>query len=233
VDRVDSSGVEQTGVVLVAADGTMPRGSERGGKRGRREEPQGEKGTAVSGEEQLAKLVREQGRYDTVEVGYQRFGEPSVGEAVDKVIAQGAGRVIVVPTVSANADLREVVRALQDQHPGVQIVCTDQPLDPSRYAGAIIGEIREHDTAYAAREADLGPVRLGTLQKGETGMVHDFEAGHTLVSRLSALGFTPGTRVTMIQNYGHGPVIVSVRDTRIALGRGEAGKIWVKRPENE
>ncbi|MBU1749340.1 MAG: ferrous iron transport protein A [Chloroflexi bacterium] len=31
----------------------------------------------------------------------------------------------------------------------------------------------------------------------------------------------------MVQNYGHGPIIVTVRDTRIALGRGEAGKIWV------
>lgn len=233
MDRVDSSGVEQTGVVLVVADGTMPRGSERGGKRGRREEPQGEKGTAISGGEQLAKLVREQGRYDIVEVGYQRFGEPSVREAVDKVIAQGAGRVIVVPTVSANSDLREMVAALQDQHPGVEIIGTDQPLHAGKYADYIVNKIREHDRAYVAREAELGLLRLSALKQGETGMIHDFEAGHTLVSRLSALGFTPNTRVTMIQNYGHGPVIVSVRDTRIALGRGEAGKIWVRRPEDD
>lgn len=43
------------------------------------------------------------------------------------------------------------------------------------------------------------------------------------------LGFTPGTRVTVIQNYGHGPLIVRVRDTRVALGRGEAEKILVRR----
>jgi len=233
VDRVDSSGVEQTGVVLVVADGTMPRGSERRGKRGRRADPQGEKGTAVSGEQQLAKLVREQGRYDIVEVGYQRFGEPSVREAVDKVIAQGAGRVIVVPTVSAKSDLREMVAALQDQHAGVEIIGTDQPLHAGKYADYIVNKIREHDRAYVAREAELGLQRLSALKQGETGMIHDFEAGHTLVSRLSALGFTPNTRVTMIQNYGHGPVIVSVRDTRIALGRGEAGKIWVRRPEDD
>ena len=233
MDKVDSSGVEQTGVVLVAADGTTPRGSERRGKRGRREEPQGEKGTAISGGEQLAKLVREQGRYDIVEVGYQRFGEPSVREAVDKVIAQGAGRVIVVPTVSAKSDLREMVAALQDQHAGVEIIGTDQPLHAGKYADYIVNKIREHDRAYVARKAELGLLRLSALKQGETGMIHDFEAGHTLVSRLSALGFTPNTRVTMIQNYGHGPVIVSVRDTRIALGRGEAGKIWVRRPEDD
>jgi Fe2+ transport system protein FeoA len=32
----------------------------------------------------------------------------------------------------------------------------------------------------------------------------------------------------MVQNYGWGPVIVEVRDTKIALGRGEAHKISVR-----
>jgi Fe2+ transport system protein FeoA len=32
----------------------------------------------------------------------------------------------------------------------------------------------------------------------------------------------------VIQNYGHGPIIVNLRDTRVALGRGEAGKILVE-----
>jgi len=33
----------------------------------------------------------------------------------------------------------------------------------------------------------------------------------------------------MIQNFGHGPLIVNIRDTRIALGRGEAMKVLVER----
>lgn len=31
----------------------------------------------------------------------------------------------------------------------------------------------------------------------------------------------------MVQNFGHGPIIVMVRGTRIALGRGEAEKVMV------
>lgn len=43
------------------------------------------------------------------------------------------------------------------------------------------------------------------------------------------LGLTPGTEVTVLQNYGHGPMIVRVRDARVALGRGEAEKVLVRR----
>ena len=84
-------------------------------------------------------------------------------------------------------------------------------------------------------------VPLSALGAGETGVVegmrgrHGFARGrdgpmrgrHGVVSRLSSLGFTPGAKVEMVQNFGRGPIIVMVRDTRIALGRGEAQKIMV------
>jgi ferrous iron transport protein A len=47
------------------------------------------------------------------------------------------------------------------------------------------------------------------------------------MSRLATLGFTPGAKLTMVQNFGHGPLIVNIRSTRIALGRGEAAKVYV------
>jgi len=47
------------------------------------------------------------------------------------------------------------------------------------------------------------------------------------MSRLATLGFTPGAKLTMVQNFGRGPLIVSIRGTRIALGRGEAAKVYV------
>jgi ferrous iron transport protein A len=53
------------------------------------------------------------------------------------------------------------------------------------------------------------------------------------VSRLAALGFTIGAEVTMVQNFGHGPLIVLVRDTRVALGRGEAAKVLVEAVIND
>ena len=46
--------------------------------------------------------------------------------------------------------------------------------------------------------------------------------------RLVSLGLTPGAHVAMAQNFGRGPLIVMVRGTRIALGRGEAARIFVQ-----
>ena len=68
---------------------------------------------------------------------------------------------------------------------------------------------------------------LSNLAPGEVGIVQSLAGGRGFVGRLAALGFTPGAEVTMVQNFGHGPVIVIVRDTRIALGRGEARKVQV------
>ena len=70
-------------------------------------------------------------------------------------------------------------------------------------------------------------IPLSSLKSRHTGIIHNVLAGHSLTSRLVSLGFTPGAELTMVQNYGWGPVIVQVRDTRIALGRGEARKVRV------
>jgi ferrous iron transport protein A len=70
-------------------------------------------------------------------------------------------------------------------------------------------------------------VPLSRLVVGETGVVKELAGGHGVVSRLAVLGFTPDAEVMMVQNFGRGPLIVTVRGTRIALGRGEAGKIRV------
>jgi ferrous iron transport protein A len=70
---------------------------------------------------------------------------------------------------------------------------------------------------------------LNTLRPGETGQVHELAGGRGFVGRLAALGFTPGARIRMMQNFGHGPLIVLVRDTRLALGRGEAMKVLVEK----
>jgi ferrous iron transport protein A len=68
---------------------------------------------------------------------------------------------------------------------------------------------------------------LSDLKRKESGIIQELRGGAGFRSRLAALGFTPGGVVTMLQNRGHGPVIVAVRDTKIALGRGEATKILV------
>jgi ferrous iron transport protein A len=72
-------------------------------------------------------------------------------------------------------------------------------------------------------------VNLGTVPSGESVQIRAVEGGHSLVSRLACLGFTPGARLRVIQNFGRGPILVALRDTRMALGRGEASKILVER----
>ena len=69
---------------------------------------------------------------------------------------------------------------------------------------------------------------LSELPGGARGAVHRLAGGHSFVDRLVTLGFTVGAEITVVQNYGTGPVIAMVRDVRIALGRGESAKVWVE-----
>ena len=68
---------------------------------------------------------------------------------------------------------------------------------------------------------------LSTVPTGECVQIRSMNGGHGFLSRLASLGFTPRARVRVVQNYGHGPIIVALRDTRVALGRGEARKISI------
>lgn len=77
----------------------------------------------------------------------------------------------------------------------------------------------------------MNAIPLSALSPGQVGVVRGLAGGRGVVSRLAALGLSPGARVTMVQNFGRGPVIVLVRDTRVALGRGEATKVMVVRLE--
>jgi ferrous iron transport protein A len=70
-------------------------------------------------------------------------------------------------------------------------------------------------------------VPLTTLPPGAEATVHALAGGAAFVGRLAALGFLPGVPVRVVQNCGRGPLIVTVRDTRVALGCGEAERVLV------
>jgi Fe2+ transport system protein FeoA len=74
---------------------------------------------------------------------------------------------------------------------------------------------------------------LSQIHQGETVSISSLHEGNELNRRLTSLGFTPGVDIEIVQNFGRGPMIVAVRGTRIALGRGEADKITVNRWGNE
>jgi ferrous iron transport protein A len=65
---------------------------------------------------------------------------------------------------------------------------------------------------------DMGIVR---------GAEIEMRGGRGMVQRLSEMGFTNSTRVKVLSSSSPGPVLVGVRDARVALGRGIAMKIMV------
>jgi ferrous iron transport protein A len=71
--------------------------------------------------------------------------------------------------------------------------------------------------------------QLAELAAGERASIIHLGYGTGIASRLSSLGFTPGVEIMMTQNYGRGPLVVTIRGTRVALGRQEARAIQVQR----
>jgi DtxR family Mn-dependent transcriptional regulator len=52
------------------------------------------------------------------------------------------------------------------------------------------------------------------------------EVDRCLVRRLTELGLTPGVELQVVQDGG--PMLVSVRGSRVALGRELADNVWVE-----
>jgi len=76
-------------------------------------------------------------------------------------------------------------------------------------------------------------IPLSEIQTGNHGVLESMRAGRGLSSRLTSLGLTPGTDVTVLQNYGHGPMIINVRGTHVALSRGLARHLLVKMEDSK
>jgi Fe2+ transport system protein FeoA len=75
-------------------------------------------------------------------------------------------------------------------------------------------------------DRDIIPLIL--LKEGEEGIIYSVSGGLGLIGRLASMGITSGIRVKVVRNIG-GPLIVNANGTRIAIGRGQAHKIVVRR----
>lgn len=62
---------------------------------------------------------------------------------------------------------------------------------------------------------------------GETVKVAKIVADRALHSRLAAMGLVRNAEVTVVNNAHPGPFVVSVKDSKVMLGRGMAHKIMV------
>lgn len=68
---------------------------------------------------------------------------------------------------------------------------------------------------------------LSSVQSGRRVRLTNIEAGRALHARLAAMGMVPGVELEVIHNSTWGPFIVSVRGSRVMLGRGMTDKIQV------
>lgn len=69
---------------------------------------------------------------------------------------------------------------------------------------------------------------LGFLQNGRTGIVKDLNGGHGIRHRLTEMGLVHDTKIRMIKNDLNGPLIISLGEGRLALGRGMATRIMIE-----
>ena len=70
-------------------------------------------------------------------------------------------------------------------------------------------------------------IPLSQAPEGRRMELVDIVAGKRLKHRLAEMGLTPGVEMTILQDAG-GPLLVSVRDSRVAIGRGMAQKLLVR-----
>jgi ferrous iron transport protein A len=82
------------------------------------------------------------------------------------------------------------------------------------------------------QNAPIAHLSLAEIKTGEHVTYVGIHAEKGVASRLTSLGFTPGVQIDMTQNYGRGPLLVTIRGTRIALGREEAKNISVEKEKS-
>ncbi|MCK4568249.1 MAG: ferrous iron transport protein A [Candidatus Thorarchaeota archaeon] len=101
----------------------------------------------------------------------------------------------------------------------------------------IILEIVDHRDTEIFPDSDREGCKIGRRRHGwrrrshhrplRWSHRHHHHHQHNVRCRLLDMGLVPGTRVKVINNQNRGPILVEVRDSKMALGRGLASKILV------
>ena len=70
---------------------------------------------------------------------------------------------------------------------------------------------------------------LANAHIGETVRLVTIQGGTQIRRRLADMGLSTGMEVKVITGIASGPIILSVKDSRLAIGRGMAEKIIVEK----
>lgn len=68
---------------------------------------------------------------------------------------------------------------------------------------------------------------LSEVAEGQTVNIIKIDGGRALKVRLTTMGLLSNTQVTVIHNGRSGPFVISVKNSKMALGRGIVDKIMV------
>ncbi len=69
---------------------------------------------------------------------------------------------------------------------------------------------------------------LMMVRSGKKVVLKEITWGQKLRKKLQDMGLTPGVRFDIVSASSNGPVIIDIRGTRLALGRGILSKILVE-----
>lgn len=74
---------------------------------------------------------------------------------------------------------------------------------------------------------------LSAIRSGEKARIVAVSAGRGLNNRLASMGLVTNVEISVISNGHPGPFVISVKGSRVMLGRGMANKIMVSGCDNE
>ena len=70
---------------------------------------------------------------------------------------------------------------------------------------------------------------LNDMNPEESGTVYEIKGGKGLINRLNSLGIRTGKKITKVSSMLlHGPVTIQIDRTKVAIGFGMAGKIFIE-----
>ncbi|MFW6132957.1 MAG: FeoA family protein [Planctomycetota bacterium] len=87
-------------------------------------------------------------------------------------------------------------------------------------------------------QSDPPVLPLSDVLTGQEVVLAEITGGRGFRHRLTEMGLTPGIRLEVVNRGRPGPMIISVKGTRLMLGRGAAHRVLVcppsaERPRNE
>ncbi len=138
----------------------------------------------------------------------------------------GARRLRSRGRISGSELVEHLDEDIEHVHDDIEHVITEHT--ESAEVREHLEEVDDHLHDMMEHSKDLkDAIPLAFLSVGEEGVIVEMQGGRGMSQRLSEMGFTNSTRVRVLSSSSPGPVLVRVRDARIAIGRGIAMKILV------